>query len=345
VDAGARYGTGARPSSGTGSVPLTATLAQLRVAVETIADDIPPRELVAAFDRIAGAYEAAVRRTDVTTAVDAVAYACARAPGTYTAVERVLRAITSVQPHWRPRSVLDVGAGIGSAAWAAVAQFDSIADVTLLERSEEMIALGRQVSAAGGEPLVDATWLVGDASQPPEGTWDVVVASYVLGEIPDAERRDVTEQWFAATSGELVVVEPGSKDGFEVVRRAREHLITLGATISAPCPHDGTCPMAGGDWCHFAVRVARTKLQRQIKAGDRGYEDEKYSYVVASRQGPVARSPRVVGPPRRRGGHVRLKLCTTDGLNELIVAKREAERYRSARKLEWGDAFEQNPER
>ena len=97
--------------------------------------------------------------------------------------------------------------------------------------------------------------------------------------------------------------------------------------------------MEGGDWCHFGVRVQRSRLQRRVKSGDRGFEDEKFSYVVASKQGPAARSARILRRPERHGGHVRLRLCTETGIDEIVVAKREADRYRRARKAEWGDAF------
>ncbi len=315
------------------------TLAELRAAVEAIAEGVPQRELAAAFDRIAGSYEGSIRRTDITSAIDAVAYACGRAPGTFTAVERALRELAVVRPKWRPVSILDVGAGIGSASWAAVGTFDSIAGVTLLERSHHMVDLGRRASAAGPRPIRGASWVTGDAGQPPDGRWDLVVASYVLGELPDAARMEAVQRWFAVTAAELVIVEPGSKDGFEIVRRARDRLIAAGATISAPCPHDGPCPMQGADWCHFGVRVQRSRLQRRVKSGDRGFEDEKYAYVVASKQVRAERSSRILRRPERRGGHVRLRLCTESGLDDVVVAKREGDLYRHARGADWGDAI------
>lgn len=228
---------------------------------------------------------------------------------------------------------------MGAATWTAACVFGSIHEATLIERSEQMIALGKQLFVSGPHALRAATWITGDAARPPDGRYDLVVASYVLGELADDVRREAIARWFDATSGELVIVEPGSPHGFEAVRAARDRLIGLGATVTAPCPHDGTCPMTDGDWCHFGLRVQRSRLQRQVKSGDRGFEDEKYSFVAASKLGVSTRSARVLRRPERHGGHVRLRLCAADGVEDVVVAKRESDRYRRARKLGWGDPF------
>lgn len=78
----------------------------------------------------------------------------------------------------------------------------------------------------------------------------------------------------------LVVVEPGTPRGFQQILEARTQALASGAAILAPCPHDATCPMQGSDWCHFAARVERSRTQRQLKGGELGWEDEKFSYVV-----------------------------------------------------------------
>lgn len=316
------------------------SLDELRAVVESIAQDVPTRELGAAFDRIATSYTGDERRTPVSSTTDAIAYALGRGFGTFASVERALHAVAIVRPDWHPRSLLDVGAGTGSASWAAASVFDSIERVTLVERSEAMMQLGGRVAAFGPPAVRNATWITADAVRPTDDDhFDLVLASFVLGELAVSERDDAVARWFAATDGELVIVEPGSVPGFEVIRAARDQLIATGATISAPCPHDGTCPMTDGDWCHFGVRVQRSRLQRRVTSADRGFEDEKYSYVVASKQGRGARSSRILRRPERREGHVRLRLCAESGIDELVVAKRDAERYRQARKAGWGDRF------
>ena len=160
---------------------------------------------------------------------------------------------------------------------------------------------------------------------------ELAVISYALGEVPAAERESVLRKAWSATTALLVVVEPGTTRGFGVVNAARSWLIAKGAKLLAPCPHCNTCPMAAaGDWCHFAERVERTQLHRRLKGGELGYEDEKFSYVVASRAAlpsadtidvepvhnfafPAARA-RIVRHPQKRSGHVQLTLCTPQGL-------------------------------
>lgn len=82
----------------------------------------------------------------------------------------------------------------------------------------------------------------------------------------------------------MVLIEPGTPEGYLRIREARGQLIDAGMTVAAPCPHDGTCPIeVGQDWCHFSARVSRSSLHRQVKGGSLPYEDEKFSYVAATR--------------------------------------------------------------
>eukprot|EP01027_Heterolobosea_sp_BB2_P018110 GEZU01025565.1.p1 GENE.GEZU01025565.1~~GEZU01025565.1.p1 ORF type:complete len:181 (+),score=17.12 GEZU01025565.1:108-650(+) len=83
-----------------------------------------------------------------------------------------------------------------------------------------------------------------------------------------------------------VFVEPGTPLGFKLVREARAFLLNESsstnedrATVLAPCPHDGVCPMTNTkSWCHFSQRLERETFQRITKSGlTMPYEDEKFS--------------------------------------------------------------------
>lgn len=73
-----------------------------------------------------------------------------------------------------------------------------------------------------------------------------------------------------------------------------------------------------------------------------GFEDEKYSYVIASRQPPSQTLGRVLRHPQIRSGHVRLELCEGEGLGNEIVTRRDRDRYKLARRVRWGDSWKRD---
>src|SRR5690606_30783486 len=106
-----------------------------------------------------------------------------------------------------------------------------------------------------------------------------------------------------------VIVEPGTPAGWQRILAVRQQLIAAGAHVLAPCPHENPCPIAPPDWCHFARRVARSRLHRLAKDAEVPWEDEKFIYVAASRLPAGAHRPRVLAPPKPGSGKVLLKLC------------------------------------
>src|SRR5271154_5489653 len=72
---------------------------------------------------------------------DALAYALARMPATYAAVTASLNALCEITPHFAPASLLDVGAGPGTATWAAAEAFPSLTEFTLLDANSTLRAL------------------------------------------------------------------------------------------------------------------------------------------------------------------------------------------------------------
>jgi ribosomal protein RSM22 (predicted rRNA methylase) len=96
----------------------------------------------------------------------------------------------------------------------------------------------------------------------------------------------------------------------------------------------------GTDWCHFSARVSRSSLHRQVKGGSLPYEDEKFSYVAATRLPATPAPARVVRRPQIRKGQVLLDLCEPDeALRRRTVTKRHGALYRAARDADWGDTW------
>jgi ribosomal protein RSM22 (predicted rRNA methylase) len=167
----------------------------------------------------------------------------------------------------------------------------------------------------------------------------MVTLSYVLDELAPEALAPLIDRLWALTKGTLLIVEPGTPAGWSRILAARGRLAAAGAHLLAPCPHAGPCPLSPPDWCHFARRVARSRLHRLAKGGDVPWEDEKYIFIAAARQPGALPAARVLAPPRAGKGVVKLKLCDREGkVAERTVTKREGEAYRIARRLDWGDA-------
>jgi ribosomal protein RSM22 (predicted rRNA methylase) len=70
------------------------------------------------------------------------------------------------------------------------------------------------------------------------------------------------------------------------------------------------------------------------------FEDEKFSYVMASCQPVTLGGARVLAPPVETKADIRFKLCAENGLSQQTIARRDKAEYKRVRKLEWGDLFE-----
>lgn len=96
------------------------------------------------------------------------------------------------------------------------------------------------------------------------------------------------------------------------------------------------------EWCHFAVRLSRTRSQRLAKGGALGWEDEKFSYVVLVRDDGEPAQARLVGHPRAQKGHVVLRVCAPEALRTEVVTRRQ-DCYRLARHASWGEEWAPAP--
>jgi ribosomal protein RSM22 (predicted rRNA methylase) len=270
---------------------------------------------------------------------DALAYALARMPATYAAVTASLNALREITPDFAPQSLLDVGAGPGTVGWAAAEAFSSLKTFTLLDANSALRALALDLGS-GSTRLRGMTYQRGEAraALADAEAADLVVASYMIGEISEVERRALAELMWAKTRDTLLIVEPGTPAGYARIIAARAQLIAAGAHIAAPCPHDGRCPLTAPDWCHFTQRLPRLRAHKQIKGAELPFEDEKFSYV-ALRRAPAARHPaRVLAQPAVTKVEVSAKLCTPDGVIVAKLPRRAKADYARARRWRWGDA-------
>ncbi|MGW5492148.1 small ribosomal subunit Rsm22 family protein [Streptomyces olivaceoviridis] len=314
----------------------------LRTALAELLDGLPPTEVTAAVDRLIANYrgDTPTHAPILRDRADVAAYAAYRMPATFEAVHRALEAFAATVPDWTPGSHVDVGGGTGAATWAVTATWPGERRVTVLDWAEPALALGREIAAAN-PALKDARWqrarIGADLTL---DTTDLVTVSYVLNELAETDRAALVDA-AAGAARTVVIVEAGTPAGYARVIEARDRLVRAGFRIAAPCPHSAACPIAPGtDWCHFSARVGRSSLHRQVKGGSLAYEDEKFSYVAATRLPAEPAPARVVRRPQLRKGQVLLDLCEREErLRRTTVTKRHGDLYKAARDADWGDAW------
>ena len=318
--------------------------AALQDAIQRETGKVDHRKLSQATAQLIERYKAADFSTPaVASDAHRAAYLAVRFPATYAAIYRVFAEIKLRAPECEITSLLDLGAGPGTALFAAAEQFPHLRQATLIESDAGWIAVGKRLAEQGESPVVQqAQWLKQDLrSGLACEKHDLIVISYTLGELPQAAAEAVLNKAWKCARKFLVVVEPGTRRGFAAVNAARSWLIANAATTLAPCPHHFICPMAAAaDWCHFSQRVERTSQHRQLKGGALGYEDEKFSYLVAAKDSSPSAGARIVRHPGKHSGHVQLALCTPEGVIEnRTITRSSKDAYRRARKAEWGDLW------
>ena len=319
--------------------------AALRAAVERLSEGVSGRLLAERSERLSAAYRAG--GTSISALLDQaglLAYLTARMPATFAATSAALAAVQQRLADFSPKGLLDLGAGPGTAAWAAIEAFPGLAAVTLVEHLPQFRDLARDLAAASSNPALakpeirDGRLPECGADLPPSG---LVVASYLLGELPETHLAASIDAAWRATTGVLLLVEPGTPRGYALILAARLQLIAAGAEPVAPCPSSNACPIVSPDWCHFSVRLPRLRAHMRAKSADVPFEDEKFAYLAVRRPGgalPIV--ARILSPPAVLKHQVQLRLCRPDGIGEVAVPAREKSRYKLARKARWGESWD-----
>ena len=275
---------------------------------------------------------------------EAIAYSASRMPATYCAIYKVLNDVKNIinmkenaSNSIEIKSLLDVGCGTGSGSWATSTLFN-LNEICCMENEDNMKNVGMQLMKYGNKSLQNAVWmkkniLLDEITEKA----DLVLCAYVLNEIENDKRENVLRKLFNATNKFLVIIEPGTPEGFEEIKAIREYFIKEKANILAPCTHNEKCKVKEGDWCSFSVRVSRSKIHKYLKEGDAPFEDEKFAYIVVSKEKYNVTKNRILRHPKIEKGKITLKVCGIDENKEIIITKKDKELYKKSKKLESGD--------
>jgi ribosomal protein RSM22 (predicted rRNA methylase) len=240
---------------------------------------------------------------------------------------------------WRPRSraVLDWGCGSGIAHRRVVAEWPQFTSLALHDRSP----LVRRFAAEKARELFPK---VAIPQGPPVTTPDtLLLVSHVINELPPKALDGLLE--LARGAGEVIWVEAGTHADSRRLIEVRERL--LGDFVAvAPCTHQARCGLltAGNapHWCHHFGTPPSAIFQdaRWAEFGKEMGIDLRslpYSFLVLERPRATPPTPagysRIIGEPREAKGFARVLSCHEQGVNDLMLQKRDApELFKAMRK-------------
>jgi ribosomal protein RSM22 (predicted rRNA methylase) len=350
----------------------------LQDAIARFAEEIAPKELAARATALSERYRSGgASQVAIADERDVAAYLTTRLPATYAAMASALDAVKQRALRFAPMHLLDVGAGPGTASWAATETWPELQYVVMLDRNPHLLAAARTLAhASPHRSLVTAAFISADLAQdfpPPErgrspseahrakegglalpklrssegrwgslgATYDLVLAGYTFAELPAQTRGRTLANLWAQCRGILVIVEPGTPAGFATILACRTALLALGARVVAPCPAGYPCPIVAPDWCHFSERLPRSRAHMRAKGAVAPFEDEKFSYIAVARESlelaPI--EARIIAPPQASKPGIRLRLCTDAKLADRVVLKRDKPAYKAVTRKKWGDAL------
>ncbi len=310
--------------------------ASLRARMEDLLEGVSTHDLSRHYQLLSDRYrrQSEAASLQIRNEQEALAYMASRLPATYGAVADVCRRLRALWPDFQPHHLLDLGAGPGTATLAALEIWPSLQNLTLVEPNPYLRKIAEDLIPE--KIMVEPAAL---ATRTPHRA-DLVLLSYVLNELPPVEITAEIERIWPDVTTALVVIEPGTPLGFQTIHAVREKLLQLGAELAAPCPHMLACPLKDSDrWCHFSVRIDRPSFHRRVK-GDAslGHEDEKFSYVVATRTSLPKPAARIIGHPHG-SKLIELEVCEKDGHAATRVFSKRDPLYKTAKKSAWGDGL------
>lgn len=317
---------------------------EIRNAIETLAEQAGIKALRDAAQAVSERYrDKDAVNVAIRSEVEALAYLVTRFPATYAAARFAFGQIARADPDFQPQSLVDIGAGPGTAALAALDVWPLAGPITLLEPNPYLRAAGQALCALSGY-AERVAWDEGNVLNAPVPQADLVVSGYVFNEVlrQSKDAQNVVRKVWDAAAGMLVIIEPGTPSGFEHIMVFRDFAREQAVHIAAPCPHSLACPLRPGPaWCHFSVRVERTKLHKTIKQDAvLGYEDEKFSFVSLARHAAAQRPDyRLIGHPSRQK-MLQIQICGNDGVAATRSLAKSHPLYKQIRKLDWGEGIE-----
>ncbi len=317
----------------------------LNSALEKLSYNIKVKNLKRNFDVIHYGYTNNAGKGDkyIDTYEDALCYAFFRMASTTAVIKKCLSYIPKSEEAF---SLLDLGAGTGASVFACVEQENiNFARLNCIESSESMLKVFKSLVAELSTNF-DLEFVKKDVIKDNLEMYnsDIVLASFSMNEMSKSDRVNLLNKMWKLSNKYILIIEPGTPKAHKEMMEYKEYLITLGGKVVAPCMIE-KCPIIENktdDWCHFQVRLQRPVIESKIKDSNRNFEDEKFTFLLFSKdangEGRLNKEGIIIRRPTLQKGRITLSLCTKNGtIEHKIFTKKDGEVYKKAKKLEVGD--------
>jgi ribosomal protein RSM22 (predicted rRNA methylase) len=282
---------------------------------------------------------------------DALGYLALRASSTYSQIYGALQSVRELNPNWKPESILDLGSGPGTAIWAAEELFPSLNNAIAVERDKNFINSGQEIAQSLNNIKVE--WQQTDLSKSlPKlyESFDLIIIANVLNEM-DKDGLEKTVNFVKNhCNGIIIIIEPGTPYGYEVITAAENKLHNPQLTLIAPYIKNTFIDSSD---VNFIQRIKRPDFQKRVRQTQRkkeldktkllppsDWEESKYYYIAYSKfKSELFPTKRLLDKPKQYKPFMEIKVLTKDGIKTEQILKRDKLNYRLAKKAKWGDVL------
>ena len=317
----------------------------LNSALEKLSYNVKVKNLKSNFDVIHFGYTNNAGNGDkyIDTYEDALCYAFFRMASTTAVIKKCLSYIPKGE---EKLSLLDLGAGTGASVFACTEQDNlKFTKLNCIENSENMMKVFERLVV---ELSIDFNLecikkdVVKDNLDKYQS--DVVLASFSMNEMSKKDRVNLLDRMWKLSNKYILIIEPGTPKAHKEMMEYKDYLISLGGKVVAPCMNE-KCPIIEqnlDDWCHFQVRLQRPTVEVKLKESDRNFEDEKFTFLLISKDGGVEHYQNkegiIIRRPILQKGRITLALCTKNGtIEQKIFTKKDGVKFKIIKKLTVGD--------
>lgn len=256
-------------------------------------------------------------------------YAISRMPATFAVTKSVLDEMVIENNFNDIETIFDIGSGTGAGYLALSETFEN-ADIKLFEREDNMIFAFSKIFDYPVSKFDIVHSKINEKS-------DLVLCSYVLSEMTESDRKIAIDNLLKMTDKYLLLIDTGTPETFREYMEIKKYVLNSGYSVIAPCKTN--CCDLGEDYCQFYARVERSKLMKMAKDAELSYEDEKYFYLLISKEKTQENNKcRVIRRPSYETNRVKLVVCD-DGKKDIVITKSDKEKYKKSRKIKINEEF------